>query len=74
MAESDYVRLLGGPLDSKLYVTKQWPPPEVIEADGVVFDFEGGRYERLRMSALTDEEIASMSHVARGAEYEWKAS
>jgi hypothetical protein len=57
-----------------------WPPPEQIVAkriDGRIVlgtidnaAVEGAVvYCRLRYSALTDEQIAGMSHVARGAEY-----
>lgn len=39
-----------------------WPPPELVSYDGVI-------YERQRMSALTDEQRESLTHVIRGAEY-----
>ena len=61
------MRFLGGPLDGRVVATG-WPPPERIQTEQI----DGGYYERKRMSALTDEEIAAMQpHVARGAEYEW---
>lgn len=43
----------------------EWPPPEKI-------DFLGFVYERLRMSQITDEQRAGMTHVMRGAEYRIK--
>lgn len=39
-----------------------WPPPERIEVGGIPM-------QRSRMSALTDDERAAMTHVCRGAEY-----
>lgn len=39
-----------------------WPPPEKIEAFGIPM-------ERVRMSQLTDEQRADMTHVLRAAEY-----
>ena len=41
----------------------EWPPPEKVELFGFVF-------ERLRMSGITDEQRADMTHVLRAAEYE----
>lgn len=40
----------------------EWPPPEILE----IF---GGKYKRISMSALTDEQAGSSQHIARGAEY-----
>lgn len=40
----------------------EWPPPER-------FIFAGTEFKRVRMSTLTDEQRAGMTHVFRGAEY-----
>lgn len=40
----------------------EWPPPEILE----IFD---GKYKRISMSALTDEQAGATQHIARGAEY-----
>lgn len=39
------------------------PPPELIE-------FEGTQYRRVSMSAITDEQRMTMTHICRGAMYE----
>lgn len=43
-------------------IGKTWPPPERI-------DLMGFMYRRERMSEITDEQRAEMTHVCRGAEY-----
>lgn len=43
-------------------INAKWPPQPVI-------DLCGFRFKRTRMSEITDEERAGMSHVCRGAEY-----
>lgn len=42
----------------------EWPPPQEV-------NFHGLLYRRVRMSQLTDEQVADMTHVVRGAEYEY---
>lgn len=63
--DDDFVRLLT-PFGDKLALLEQigvsWPPPEKICLHGATF-------KRLRMSEITDERRAEMTHVARGAEY-----
>lgn len=39
-----------------------WPPPDLIMFNDVM-------YRQVRRSAITDEQRAEMTHVARGAEY-----
>lgn len=39
-----------------------WPPPEKLEIEGFL-------YERVRMSEVSDESRSQMTHVCRGAEY-----
>jgi hypothetical protein len=39
-----------------------WPPPERIDAFGILM-------RRERHSSITDEQRAAMTHVCRGAEY-----
>jgi hypothetical protein len=39
-----------------------WPPPDK-------FSLEGRLFERVTMSAISDDERAKMTHVCRGAEY-----
>lgn len=82
MATDDMIRFSDGPFAGKIAGTRVWPPPEIIppeECDimsgGLSFDtgplpegFLG--YRRVRMSEITDEEIARMTHMLRGAEYE----
>lgn len=63
----DVMRFVGGPLNGRTVLSPGWPPPEQIQSEGT----PGAYYERKRMSALTDEEMATMTNVARGAEYEW---
>lgn len=63
--DDDFVRLVTPDGPRNIPVKKlglSWPPPEEISVNGVT-------YQRQRMSSLSDEERAGMTHVARGAEY-----
>lgn len=40
----------------------EWPPPQQVMLDGVL-------WERVSMSTITDEQRANLTHVFRGAEY-----
>ena len=42
----------------------EWPPPEELAFSGLL-------YRRIRCSQITDEQRESMTHVIRGAEYEY---
>jgi hypothetical protein len=42
----------------------EWPPPEEV-------NFYGLLYRRVSYSEITDEQRAEMTHVARGAQYEF---
>lgn len=46
----------------------EWPPPEVLRLQ-FGGEFQSIDYRRVRMSNITDEQRAEMTHVARGAEY-----
>lgn len=49
----------------------EWPPPDrIVDLLGSPLD----PMVRVRMSVITDEQRASMTHVARGAEYVYEAS
>ena len=39
-----------------------WPPPETLDIEGFVM-------KRTRMSQMTDQDRATMTHVCRAAEY-----
>ncbi len=41
---------------------QSWPPPEFM-------DVQGFQFKRVSYSKITDEQIAGMDHVARGAMY-----
>jgi hypothetical protein len=54
-----------------------WPPPIYLAfddkgrlTDALPVDGPHLLFKRVNMSQITDEQIASMSHVCRGAEYE----
>jgi hypothetical protein len=54
-----------------------WPPPERITFDGekmraATDNDTVGIFTRIRMSQLTDEQIAKCPGVARGAEYRYE--
>lgn len=42
----------------------EWPPPEDLALGGLL-------YRRISCSQITDEQRESMTHVIRGAEYEY---
>jgi hypothetical protein len=42
----------------------EWPPPDELIINGLI-------YRQIRCSEITDEQRAGMTHVARGAEYEY---
>jgi hypothetical protein len=70
------VRTVGGPLPGDRILDSRehrWPLPEFLLVPGL---FEGaeGRYVKVSESAVTDEQIATMRHVIRGAQYEWRPS
>ncbi len=61
-----------------------WPPPRLLVFKDKGDDLDSGLlreptaddsqdhiFERIRMSELTDEQMASCDHVARGAEYKY---
>jgi hypothetical protein len=59
----------------------EWPPPMYLAIDGQAhitdaLPVEGPHLllKRVNMSKITDEQIATMSHVCRGAEYETEPS
>lgn len=61
--EDDFIRIVDGlPYVPLAAVGLTWPPPEVIELGGIM-------YERLQFSDITDEQRADMTHVCRGALY-----
>jgi hypothetical protein len=66
--DDDFVRLptlVAGDVNIPLVkLGLEWPPPEEV-------NFMGLLYRRIRMSQFTDEQIAGMDHMARGAEYEF---
>lgn len=47
----------------------EWPPPPFMRINNHV-DLPDFFVKRLRMSEITDEQRATMTHVCRGAEYE----
>jgi len=55
----------------------EWPPPEFIVFDGenmreaIATDARAEMWHRERFSQITDEQIATMDHVVRGAEYRY---
>lgn len=63
----EFIQLNGGPHDGARLGVKLWPPPEEIPVRG-----SAGRYVRIRMSQLTDEQQEEMTFIVRGAEYEWR--
>lgn len=70
VGETYLVRTLGGPLPAtRLFDADKipWPPPDELPVPGCQ-----GRYVKVGQSDITDEEIREMSHVVRGAEYEWR--
>lgn len=79
---SEFIRLTDGPAAINAVAWNgAWPPPEELWAanfddarlltlEPISDDIESHRYTRVRYSALTDEQAAGMTHVARGAEYE----
>ena len=80
--ESDFLRLntaCMGALNIRLNkLGLDWPPPEfiVMDDEGIIRkanekDKRDFILERVSMSKITDEQIATMDHVARGAEYKY---
>lgn len=71
--EDDYVHLnfVTGTFDLPLSALGlEWPPPErITELAGVEMERP---LVRIRMSEITDEQRAGMTHVARGAEYSYE--
>lgn len=47
----------------------QWPPPTTLRLRGFEAPFSDIDFRLLRMSAITDDQRASMTHVCRAAEY-----
>lgn len=47
----------------------QWPPPATLRLRGFEPPFSDIDFRLLRMSAITDQQRAGMTHVCRGAEY-----
>lgn len=65
--EDDFVRLNTEAGTKDLNCLKnniEWPPPEVL-------DVLGFRYVRVGYSQITDAQRAEMTHVCRGAEYDF---
>lgn len=63
MAAHDFVRIILPGHEPVMLGALVWPPPERVEWADVPF-------VRTSYSQITDEEIAKMTHVARGAVYE----
>lgn len=79
--DDDFILVEGGRY-SVANLGLSWPPPETLRlvfgspsmvfeqiVRGVAVDASGVEYRRLSHSAITDEDRAGMTHVARGAEY-----
>lgn len=47
----------------------QWPPPTTLRLRGFEPPFSDLDFRMLRMSTITDQQRANMTHVCRGAEY-----
>lgn len=65
--DDDFVRIPMTMGNVNITLTKlglEWPPPEEV-------NFYGLLYRQVRCSEITDEEREGMTHVARGAEYEY---
>jgi hypothetical protein len=60
--EDDFIRIAGMNVCCKK-IDLEFPPPEELEWGGRTF-------KRIRYSQITDEQRETMTHVARGAEYE----
>lgn len=79
--DDDMVRLnlhAGTPTIPLVAIGLEWPPPEHIylDADSTIREAtpdDDGRFvmRRLSMSQITDEQRSEMTHVVRGAEYEY---
>lgn len=59
-------RFIGGPHAGDKMTDLPWPLPDFID-----LPLEHGSYKKTNESQITDEQAATMSHVIRGAEYEW---
>lgn len=57
--EDDFVRL-----GEENYHAPEWPPPKFVR-------FNGKIWRRMTFSGITDEQREGMTHVVRGAQYEW---
>lgn len=73
MFDTDFVRLF---MDTGTYTIPckelglEWPPPETItQLNGVEL---GAPMTRRQMSVITDEQMAKMTNVARGAVYRYE--
>jgi hypothetical protein len=66
--DDDFVRLptlVAGDVNIPLVTLGlEWPPPEEVTFSGLL-------YKQIRCSEITDEQRAEMTHVVRGAEYEF---
>ena len=81
--ESDFLRInteFMGPLNIRPNkFGLGWPPPQFIVIEGetgtvreaTAKDKREEIFERVSMSKITDEQIANMEHVARGADYKY---
>lgn len=79
--DDDIIRLnlsVGTPTIPLMTVGLEWPPPEhvYLSADSTIREAEPDderQYvlRRVSMSQITDEQRAEMTHVVRGAEYEY---
>lgn len=68
--DDDFVRLLikGETYSMRLVdLGLKWPPPERLRIKSPPFD--EAEFQRLRISAMTDEQRAKATDVRRGAEY-----
>lgn len=60
-------RFIGGPHPGDRLTLLPWPLPDFIDMPN-----DNGMYIKTNQSQITDEQYKTMTHVMRGAEYEWK--
>lgn len=58
------VKFVGGPFNGTRTTQQPWPMPDILK-------FSNGRYVKTNQSAISDEEIKTMTRVMRGVEYKW---
>jgi hypothetical protein len=71
MATDDFVRFEDGPFAGQTVRAMAWPPPETLTVQDSLAGTRSCTYRRVSYSQITDEQLATMTHVARGAAYQF---